>query len=46
LHKIKRRYKELAKRLHPDLTGGDPQAEERFKKVNQAYEYLLTCGYT
>lgn len=46
LHKIKRRYKELAKRLHPDLTGGDPQAEERFKKVNQAYEFLLTCGYT
>lgn len=46
LHKIKRRYKELAKRLHPDLTGGDALAEERFKKVNQAYEYLLTCGYT
>lgn len=46
LHKIKRRYKELAKRLHPDLTGGDPLAEERFKIVNQAYEFLLTCGYS
>ncbi|MBM3555349.1 MAG: J domain-containing protein, partial [Alphaproteobacteria bacterium] len=42
---LKQRYKELAKRLHPDLNGGDAVAEERLKQVNQAYAFLLTRGF-
>ncbi|MFT6559378.1 J domain-containing protein [Sneathiella sp.] len=41
---IKRRHKELAKKFHPDLHGGDKQAEEILKKINQAYTHLLSCG--
>lgn len=37
---IKRRYKVLAKQLHPDANGGDRAAEERLKIVNQAYSTL------
>lgn len=37
---IRRRYRELVKRLHPDATGGDKQAEERLKRVTQAYATL------
>ncbi len=37
---VKTRYKNLAKRLHPDLTGADKEAEERLKIVNQAYSTL------
>lgn len=37
---IKARYKELAKRYHPDITQGDKAAEERFKAIAQAYATL------
>jgi hypothetical protein len=37
---IKARYKQLAKRLHPDANGGDTRAEEQLKKVNEAYATL------
>jgi len=37
---IKVRYKELVKRLHPDANGGDKEAEEQMKLVNQAYSTL------
>lgn len=46
LQGIKMRYKQLVKRHHPDANGGDKAAEERFKAINEAYSYLLTCGYT
>ena len=39
---IKVRYKELAKRYHPDANGGDKTAEERLKQINQAYTRLLS----
>lgn len=39
---IKRRYRELAKRHHPDANGGDKRAEERLKEINQAYNTLKT----
>jgi len=45
LDEIKARYKELAKKHHPDLNNGHTEAEEKFKAVNKAYSYLLTCGY-
>jgi hypothetical protein len=41
LKDIKNRYKQLANRYHPDANGGDKRAEERLKRINQAYEYLL-----
>lgn len=37
---IKSRYKELAKKYHPDLNKNDKGAEEQFKKVNMAYTVL------
>lgn len=37
---VKARYRELAKTLHPDANGGDKDAEERLKCVNQAYTVL------
>jgi hypothetical protein len=45
LQQIKTRYKELVKRYHPDANGGDTAAEERLKEINQAYSFLLSCGY-
>ncbi len=40
LDEIKARYKELAKRHHPDANQGDPAAEERIKAINRAYATL------
>lgn len=37
---IKTRYKELAKKHHPDLRPGDPEAEELLKRINMAYTIL------
>jgi hypothetical protein len=37
---LKARYKELAKRHHPDANGGDRAAEERLKVINLAYATL------
>ena len=37
LDALKARYKELAKRHHPDANGGNRKAEERLKSINLAY---------
>lgn len=37
---IRARYRVLVKKLHPDANGGNPEAEERLKAVNQAYTAL------
>ena len=37
---LKKAYRKLAKQLHPDLHPDDPQAEAKFKEVNEAYETL------
>lgn len=37
---IKRRYRELAKELHPDLNPDKPDVAERFKRVSAAYALL------
>ena len=33
-------FRRLARRYHPDLTGGDAAAEQRFKQVNAAHDVL------
>ena len=40
LDQLKSRYKELVKKLHPDVNGGNSVAEERLKDINQAYAKL------
>ncbi len=37
---IRKAYRKLAKKLHPDLNPGDSQAEERFKEVSGANDLL------
>ncbi len=37
---VKARYKSLVKRHHPDRHGGDKQAEEKLKEINEAYATL------
>ncbi|WP_417519307.1 J domain-containing protein [Minwuia sp.] len=40
LREIKLRYKQLAKRFHPDANGGDRGFEDRLKRINEAYGVL------
>ena len=37
---IKKAYRRLAKKYHPDTNQGDKAAEERFKEVSQAADVL------
>ena len=37
---IKKAYRNLAKKYHPDLNPGNAEAEKNFKEVNEAYEVL------
>jgi molecular chaperone DnaJ len=37
---LKRAYRKLALQFHPDRNPNDPQAESRFKEINEAYEVL------
>src|SRR5262250_2366860 len=40
LNDIKRAFRKLARRFHPDINPGDRTAEERFKRITEAYEIL------
>ncbi|PYQ03761.1 MAG: molecular chaperone DnaJ [Acidobacteria bacterium] len=37
---VRRAYQKLARRLHPDLNPGDPQAADRFRDVSSAFAVL------
>lgn len=37
---IKKAYRQLAKKYHPDMNPGDKDAEAKFKEVNEAYDVL------
>lgn len=37
---IKKAYRRLAKRYHPDLNPDDPRAEEKMREVNDAYDRI------
>lgn len=37
---IRQAYRTLARKFHPDLNGGDPEAERTFKELNEAYSVL------
>ena len=38
---IKKSYRKLARKYHPDANKGDPKAEERFKEISEAYNTLV-----
>jgi molecular chaperone DnaJ len=40
VNEIKRAFRKLARRYHPDINPGDRRAEERFKRITEAYEVL------
>jgi curved DNA-binding protein CbpA len=42
---VKAKFKDLAKRYHPDSNGGDRSSEERLREVINAYKYLKEAGY-
>jgi molecular chaperone DnaJ len=40
VNEIKRAFRKLARRFHPDINPGDSHAEERFKRITEAYDIL------
>ncbi|TPG71319.1 J domain-containing protein [Brevibacillus laterosporus] len=39
---LKKAYRQLAKKYHPDVNAGSSEAEQRFKEVHEAYTVLKT----
>lgn len=42
LDEIKKSYRKLAKKLHPDLNPGNKEAEKKFKEISHAFELIGT----
>ena len=43
--RIKARYKELVKMLHPDANGGDRSSEDKLAEIIQSYKLLKQAGF-
>src|SRR5438552_12193266 len=41
---IKKQYRKLAAKHHPDKNPNDPKAAERFKEISEAYQVLGDAG--
>ncbi|MEK6562156.1 MAG: DnaJ domain-containing protein, partial [Candidatus Binatota bacterium] len=41
---IKKAYRKLALKYHPDRNPGDKQSEEKFKEISEAYQVLADAG--
>ena len=41
---IKKSYRELTKKYHPDLNAGSKEAENKFKELGEAYELISNKG--
>ena len=37
---IKKKYHKMALQNHPDKNGNTPESNEKFKQINEAYNYL------
>ena len=37
---VKKSYRKLAMKFHPDKNRGDKEAEKKFKEINEAYDVL------
>jgi Spy/CpxP family protein refolding chaperone len=42
---VRSRFKEMAKRLHPDLNEGDRSREDKLRAIIDAYNYLKSAGF-
>lgn len=40
---IKKAFRKLAMKYHPDVNNGDPESEEKFEEINEAYEVLCNA---
>ncbi len=40
IQEVKKSFKKLALKYHPDVNKQDPQTEEKFKRINHAYQIL------
>lgn len=38
---VKKAYKKLAKKYHPDVTGNDPDAAKKMQEINEAYDEII-----
>ncbi|MBQ3078776.1 MAG: DnaJ domain-containing protein [Clostridia bacterium] len=43
---IKKAYRNLAKKYHPDVNQGSPEAEQKMKEINEAYDMIVNKKYT
>ena len=41
---LRKKYRELVKKHHPDANGGTPESEEAIKRINEAYRLLKGFG--